>query len=213
MVTTTRPTTIPAEEMPPVGITFDEYLEKYAGDFYEWVGGEVVKMSPVHDRHDALSRYFARLFEIYFELKSIGTIRQAPFVMKLESTERGREPDLQIILHTNANHLTPTYMDGPADIVIEIVSPESAARDHGEKLIEYEKGKIPEYWIIDPIHKEARFYRLDENGVYAPQNEDASGNYTTPALPDLVINVPELWQEELPGPIAITRKVEEMFKD
>jgi Uma2 family endonuclease len=42
-------------------------------------------------------------------------------------------------------------MDGAADIVIELVSPESVHRDYGEKLYEYEQAGVPGYWIIDPL--------------------------------------------------------------
>ena len=41
-----------------------------------------------------------------------------------------------------------TYLDGPADLVVEIVSPESAGRDRGEKYYEYEAAGIPEYWLL-----------------------------------------------------------------
>jgi Uma2 family endonuclease len=189
---------------------FEEYLEKYAGDFYEWVGGVPVKLPIIDARHDALMQYLVTFFAAYFELRPVGVIRIVGFVMKLTAT--AREPDLQIILHSNPGQLTPTYMDGPADIVIEIVSPESVQRDHGEKFAEYEKGKVPEYWIVDSIHQETRFYRLGETGLYAPQTEDAKGHYRTPALPGLILDVSLLWQADLPGPLAIGSAVQDMLR-
>lgn len=194
------------------GVSFEEYLEKYAGDFCELVEGNVIKMSPIHQDHDELTRYFATLLSAYFEIKPIGQIRQAPFVMKMFPDSPNREPDLQVILNTNPGQLKPTYMDGPADICIEVVSPDSVDRDRGEKFVEYEKGGVGEYWIFDPIHKEALFYRLNAEGVYVPQYADADGNYRTPALPGLVVPVPTLWQEQLPGPIAVAQAMVEYNK-
>src|SRR5574341_344235 len=112
------------------GVSFEEYLERYAADHYEWVAGEVIKMAPVHMRHDEISRYLDQLLSIYFELKPIGRIRRDPFAMRLPAAGVGREPDLQVVLNSNPN-MTPTYMDGPADVCIEVVSPESVERDHG----------------------------------------------------------------------------------
>lgn len=43
-----------------------------------------------------------------------------------------------------------TYLDGPADLVVGIVSPDSVGRDRGEKFYEYAQGGVPEYWLIDP---------------------------------------------------------------
>jgi Uma2 family endonuclease len=200
-------------EIIATGISFEDYLDRYAANFCEWIDGVVIRMSPVHDYHDKLSLYLAVLLEAYFEIKPIGRVRHDPFVMKLSAINVSREPDLQVILNTNPGNLTPTYMDGPADICIEIVSPESVTRDHGEKFDEYEKGGVPEYWIIDAIHKETRFYRLNEEGVYVRQAEDADGNYRTPNLPGLTLHVPTLWQENLPGPIAVGQAVQNMLKN
>jgi Uma2 family endonuclease len=194
-------------------VSLETYLEYFAADFCEWVEGNVITMSPVYEDHDALSRYLARLLEAFFELKPIGRIRQAPFVMRLaEYPKRRREPDLQVILNTNPGTLTPTYMDGPADICIEIVSPESVERDHGDKFVEYEKGGVSEYWIIDSIHRDTRFYRLNDDGVYIRQTEDANGNYRTPNLPGLLLHVPTLWHDDLPGPGAVVEAVKVMLK-
>jgi Uma2 family endonuclease len=200
-------------EIIATGVSFEEYLDKYAGDFCELVEGNVIKMSPIHEDHDKLTRYLASLLDAYFEIRPIGQIRIAPFVMKISSDSPKREPDLQIILNTNLGELKPTYMDGPADICIEIISPGSVDEDRGKKFTEYEKGGVGEYWIFDPIHKEALFYRLNAEGIYAPQQADADGNYRTPALPGLVLHVPTLWQEQLPGPIAVAQAVQAMVKE
>jgi len=205
---------VAAGEIIATDVSLEDYLEHYAADFCEWVEGNIITMSPVYEDHDALSFYLALLLATFFELKPIGTVRHAPFVMRLAAfPTRRREPDLQAILNTNPGTLTPTYMDGPADICIEIVSPESVERDHGDKFAEYEKGGVPEYWIIDAIHRDTRFYRLNDDGVYIRQTEDADGNYRTPNLPGLVLHVPTLWQDDLPGPIAIGELVKAMLNN
>lgn len=199
-------------EVIATGVSFEDYLERYAADFCEWVEGNVIKMSPVHDYHDDITYYAATLLSAYFELKPIGRVRRAPFVMKQPAPLSGREPDIQVILNTNPHQLTPTYMDGPADICIEVVSPESVARDHGDKLSEYEKSGVGEYWIFDPLHRECRFFRLNQEGVYIRHSEDAAGNYQTPLLPGLILHIPTLWQSNLPGPAAVVEAVKAMLK-
>lgn len=188
------------------------YLRDYAEYFCEWVNGTVIKMSPVHSNHDALSRYLATLLSAYFELKALGDIRQAPFVMRLDLGEGrvvNREPDIQVILQDNPHDLTPTRMNGAADIVIEIVSPESIERDYAEKLREYEQGGVREYWIIHPEKREARFYRLNNKGAYLLQ--DIENSYETPLLPRLQIDIPTLWMPNLPKPLAIAQMVQGML--
>lgn len=203
--------TTPSPEPGGTRVSAEEYMAHYAHDYYEWVKGELQPMSPITRRHDDLSAYLRDLFRAYFALKPIGSIWQAPFVMRVDATESRREPDLQIVLNTNPGQLTDTAMIGPADICIEIVSPESVARDYGEKFAEYEKSGVKEYWVIDPIRRTARFHRLNGEGVYQPIMQDDDGNYESPLLPGLKLHVATLWQEPLPDILKIVDAVRAML--
>jgi Uma2 family endonuclease len=193
------------------------FMRDYAEEFCEWVDGTVIKMSPVHDKHDLICRYLSHLLDAYFELKAIGQLRAEPFVMRYifevegQTKRRNREPDMQIILDENPNPLMPTFMDGAADIVIEVVSQESSERDYGEKLHEYEQIGVREYWIIDPLKKEARFYRLNEKKAYVLQ--DVEDNYISPLLPRLTLHIPIFWQPNLPKTIEVGKMVTKMLED
>ncbi|MCC6804840.1 MAG: Uma2 family endonuclease, partial [Anaerolineae bacterium] len=88
----------PSGEIVATGVSEEEYLEKYAAHFCEWVDGMVIRMAPATGKHDELLRFGARLLEAYFEANPIGLIRQAPFLMRLE-TGVNREPDLLVILN------------------------------------------------------------------------------------------------------------------
>ncbi len=189
-------------------VSFDTYMKHYAADFCEWIDGVVIKMSPVHERHDILTYYLRNLLQTFTDFRPIAMIRNAPFSMKMDKS--AREPDLQIILNDNPNY-TPTGMYGAADICIEVVSPESVERDHGTKFAEYEAGGVQEYWIIDPVRNETRFYRLNDNGVYISIKLDENNNYRSPQLPDFVLHVPTLWQEQLPTNMEILETVKEMI--
>lgn len=196
------------DETSPVEVSLEDYMAHYAADHYEWVEGALIPMSPIHEKHDRLTYFLRMLLEAFFELRPIGQVRSDPFVMRLpEFPKRRREPDLMVVLDSNPHELKATFMDGPADICIEVVSEGSIGRDHGDKFEEYEKGGVPEYWLIDPIHTETRFYRRDAEGIYRRQTEDSDGNYRTPALPGLVLHVPTLWQDKLPGPAATAQFV------
>ena len=120
-----------------------------------------------------------------------------------------RQPDIQVILNENTKNLKETYMDGAADICIEVVSLASVSNDRGVKFEEYQLGGVTEYWIIDPLRKEALFYRLDDK-VYKPQPLQ-DDRYATPQLPQLQLHVPTLWEDELPDMRDILQAVEKML--
>jgi len=201
---------IPGEVI-AIGVSVDDYMERYAADFCEWLGGVVIKMSPIHLRHADLTAYLQRFFETYFELRPIGKVIEAPFVMRQPDPLPKREPDLQILLKTNLHRLKPTYVEDHADICIEVVSPGSEDVDYGAKFKEYQTSGVPEYWIFDPIRKESRLFRLNDDGIYISQPIDHEGHYRTDMLPGLALHVPTLWQEDLPGPGAVVRAVEAML--
>ncbi len=192
-------------------VSLDEYMDHYAHDHYEWVEGELLKMSPVSEDHDALTGYFYMLLQAYFAYRPIGQTRHEPFVMRLDAINRSREPDLQVILDSNPGQLTRTAMIGPADICIEVVSDESVSRDYGDKLVEYEKASVQEYWMVDPRRRTAHFHRRSAEGIYQLIPPDEAGNYETPLLPGLKLHAPTLWREPLPDFFAIGESVRQML--
>ena len=203
----------PSGEIAASGVSEDDYMEHYAAHFYEWVGGYVIKMAPIRLQHDQILSYLRDLLRFYFSLShQTAIVLGEPFVMRLAAVESRREPDLQVVLEANLENLKETYMDGPADICIEVVSPSNAATDYGEKLEEYEQGGVGEYWLFDPQRRAASFFRQQESGGYVSIPADAEGNYQTPRLPKFVLHVPTLWQDELPDIVQIMQAVEAMLK-
>ena len=85
------------------------------------------------------------------------------------------------------------FLDGPADLVVEIVSPDSLERDRGAKFYEYEKAGIPEYWLVDPLRQRVEFYQLDAEARYRLVEPDAQNVYHSAVLPDLRLRVEWLW--------------------
>lgn len=78
-------------------------------------------------------------------------------------------PDLMVILPANPQQPDPDAdYPGAPDLVVEILSPATAARDQEEKVRRYARRGIPAYWIADPTSQTVRALRLDPDGRYAP---------------------------------------------
>jgi len=207
------PRTLPAGEIIAMDVSEDDYMELYAADFCEWVDGVVIKMSPIGLKHDEIVGYLRELLRAYFALKPLGKVISAPFVMRIKEPKSRREPDLQVILKDNPGTLHKTYMDGAADICIEVVSPGTESTDYGDKFKEYEAGGVGEYWIIDPRRESCQFYRLNDKQLYHLQAVDDEGYYSTPKLPAFKLHVPTLWQEELPTIVDVVEAVKAMVNE
>ncbi len=186
-------------QLPAQTMTYEEFLDWADEDTYaEWVDGKVEMMSPASVKHQDISGFLASLLRFYAEDNDAGQIFAAPFQMRLANVRRGREPDLLFVVTQNLGRLQRSYLDGPADLAIEIVSPESALRDRGAKYAEYEAGGVGEYWIIDNLSQRADFFVLDAEGRYQRATPDAGGRYVSAVLPGFWVNVNWLWQSPLP---------------
>jgi Uma2 family endonuclease len=97
------------------------------------------------------------------------------------------------------------YLQGPADLAVEIISPDSRARDRGEKFYEYEQGGVREYWLIDPVRKQAEFYALGKNGIYRLMNVGEDGIFRSQVLKGLWLQVSWLWQTPLPPLMSVLK--------
>jgi Uma2 family endonuclease len=189
------------ERVPPSGrVSFQQYHDWLDEDTWaEWVDGEVQMVSPAGDRHQDLAGFLLVIFRHWLEAHDAGIVRPAPFVMRLPApVSRGREPDLLVVTQAHLGRLRPTFLDGPADLVVEIISPESVGRDRGEKFVEYEQAGVPEFWLPDPDRRWAEFYQLGADGRYRTVFAGASGVYESSVLPGFRLPVDWLWQEPLP---------------
>ena len=132
------------------------------------------------------------------EDKKLGKVRTAPYSMKLPKMKVVREPDVMFVRTEHLDRLTDQCLNGPCDIAIEVISPDSRTRDRRDKFSEYAQAGVSEYWMIDESRKWAQFYSLDADGVYVLIQLDEQGVFRSAALPGFWIKPGWLWQNELP---------------
>ncbi len=187
-------------------ISYEDFLEWTGEDQHvEWVEGEVITMSPISNLHQKLGVYLLSLLQVYADARQLGEVRYEPFQMKPAAHLPGRSPDILFVTEAHRVRLKKNFLEGPADLVVEIISPESRARDRGDKFFEYEAAGIPEYWLLDPIREQAEWYRLGADGIYRPAALDEQGRYHSVVLPGLWLQVGWLWQTPLPPLLSVLK--------
>jgi Uma2 family endonuclease len=203
----TRTDTPPAAAppAPPAGkLTYEQFLEWCDEDTWaEWVDGEVILLMPPSTRHQRLVGFLSFVLRAFLAVHRLGEVLTAPFQMKLGPRLSGREPDLLVIRREHLDRLLPSRLDGPADLVIEVISPDSVRRDRQDKRREYEAAGVAEYWLLDPDRHQADFLSLGSDGRYHPLPVDEAGVVRSVALPRLWLKVAWLWQEPLPDLEAV----------
>ena len=189
-------------------MTFEQFLATVDEDDYaEWVDGAVIFKGTENVEHQDLLGFLMCLLTGRMEDHDAGKVLGNPFLMKLSHSARA--PDLLFIAKANLSGLKEYHLDGPADLAVEIISPESALRDRGAKYAEYEAGGVCEYWIVDADARRADFFVLDAEGRYQRASPDSGGKYQSAVLPGFWVNVNWLWQSPLPSVRSVLKEWEE----
>jgi Uma2 family endonuclease len=182
-------------------LTYDEFLSRAeVPECAEWVKGRVVEMSPVTEPHESIRGFLYSIIKAFVEIHRLGRVYSEPFQMKTGRDLPGRSPDVFFVADANKSRVRRLYLDGPADLIVEVISPGSRATDRGDKFREYEQGGVPEYWLIDPDRKQAEFYFRGDDGSYKLAPISGDGIYHSKVLSGLWLQVSWLWQA-LPPPL------------
>ena len=115
--------------------------------------------------HQEIVDHFHDCLKIWVRQHKLGKTGMAPLDMVL-SAGRAVQPDVLFVSHERLD-IIKTRIMGPADLVAEVISPESRRRDRFDKRDLYEQHGVREYWLIDPeaatvevLHLESGEYRL-----------------------------------------------------
>ena len=135
--------------------------------------------APFSSHQKLLLKLANKLVEIV-ENVNLGEVIIAPFDVKLEAARNAVQPDITVILKSNAQQIVEGRYVGIPDLVVEILSPGNKEHDLITKKDLYEKFGVQEYWIVDPETKLALGYTLKE-GIYHQIGEDL-GKMQSPLL-------------------------------
>ncbi|AXF57497.1 Uma2 family endonuclease [Salicibibacter kimchii] len=129
-------------------LTYNDYAALDDGNRYELVNGQLELMRPVPStRHQLISYELNKKISASCENEYF--ILYAPIDLILSNSEV-RQPDIVMVHRDRLNILSRKGIEGPPDLVVEILSPSTLKRDKMDKLQAYARFCIPEYWIVEP---------------------------------------------------------------
>jgi len=113
----------------PRHMTAQEFLRWEHNGIAEWVNGEVSIMA-VTNEYQRMVDFLNRLLGIFVQAFGLGVVRSAPYAMRATPEGSIRAPDLMFVSAAHLDRVRREALDGPADLVVEVVSEESVARDY-----------------------------------------------------------------------------------
>ncbi len=159
-----------------VKFTYDDYLIWDIGSEkrYELIRGEFF-MSPAPNMwHQSVSRDIEFKIARFLEDSGLGKVFYAPCDVVL-SNEDVVQPDIIFVSKENLHIITQDNIKGSPDLLIEIISKNSAQRDRIIKKKLYEKCGVHEYWLVNMDKKEIEVLILNKGnyetyGVFQSQD-------------------------------------------
>ena len=162
---------------------------------WEIIEGVPYNMSPAPSRfHQDI---FRELFnQIVNKLSNKSCIvYSAPFDVRLPESDEADDdittvvqPDILVVCDNGK--LDNEGCKGAPDLIIEILSPATAAKDMKEKFFLYEKHGVKEYWIVEPLDKFIMVYSLQEDAKYGRAVTYTKGDkIESGVLKDLVVDL------------------------
>ncbi len=192
---------------PPGKLTEEEFVAWCDEDTRaEWVDGEVIMMSPASFRHNDLTGWLTGLLRLFIEHHGLGVVVGPEFQIRLAQEQSRRVPDILFVTGDRCDLLQENHLEGPPDLAIEIVSPESEARDWREKYAEYESAGVREYWVIDPMSQHVEAYTLAGEDGYR-RVEEKEGVIWSTVPPGFRLQTKWLWPDTRPKVLEAAREL------
>ena len=141
--------------------TYEDYLKTPDDVRYELIEGDLLMTPSPVTKHQRILRELGFELLSFVRVKDLGEIFLAPFDVHLDN-ENVVEPDILFISKQRLHIIGEKNVQGPPDLVIEILSESTANRDLVQKKRLYAKFGVKEYWIVIPGEEIVEIYTLKD---------------------------------------------------
>jgi Uma2 family endonuclease len=141
-------------------LTYEEFRQlPDDGKYYELIHGEVHLSPSRSTKHQMILGNTSVSLGIYVKSARLGVLFPAPLDVCL-SPDTALQPDLIFISSERVGIVLEDFVAGAPDLVVEVVSPSTAAHDRVTKLPIYAEAGVPEAWLIDSQAKTVEVLKL-----------------------------------------------------
>ena len=189
-------------------LTFADFLENYpdGSGIYELVNGEIVKVEATR-AHKNVARFLVKSFDRESDRLGLDYIVDKDIVLRTVTAsgqEQGRNPDVGVVKASVWNSNVRGYgaLTEPIQLAVEVTST-NWEDDYVDKLDEYQRLGICEYWIVDYLAIASSGYLGNpkvptvfvyflKNGSYLVQSFRGNERIMSKTFPELEITVEQL---------------------
>ena len=190
-------------------LSFEQFVKQLPAEEgrYELVNGEIVRILPIR-LHEDVADFLIKQFDREVDRVPLNYRVSGRIVVRTltpNGKEQGRNPDVSVVDKTVWDSAPFAYsaLTEPLQLVVEVVST-SWEDDYIDKLDEYQRLGISEYWIVDYLALRSRnylgnpkeptvfVYLLDENGVYQMTAYRGTERIISRTFPELALTAEQV---------------------
>jgi Uma2 family endonuclease len=184
--------------------TFEDFcLLVQDGQKADLIDGVIYMASPDNMDANDLFVWLMRLLADIVEINDLGKVNGSRAAYRVND-RNSPEPDIAFIRRGRTNLVRRGFVNGPPDLAMEIVSPESVERDYETKRELYQDAGVAEYWIVDEVEQKVTLLRLAANGKYR-EIRPKKGELHSQVVPGFWIRPEWLWQNPLPKKVDVLK--------
>lgn len=190
-------------------LSFEQFVKQLPDEEgrYELVNGEIVRILPIR-LHETLAEFLSDAFKDEVKRLKLNYWVSGRIVVRTltpNGKEQGRNPDVSVVDKTVWDSAPFAYsaLIEPLQLAVEIVST-NWEDDYIDKLDEYQRLGISEYWIVDYLALGSRnylgnpkeptvfVYLLDENRVYQMTAYRGTERIISRTFPELALTAEQV---------------------
>jgi Uma2 family endonuclease len=153
---------------------------------HQYIEGKLILAPSPEVPHQTL------VLEIAFALEShvrarpeLGKVLTGPLDVRIRGRlgEERYQPDVMFFARDHLDRLEGRLPVGPPDLAVEVLSPGTRRYDLNQKRLGYARSGVQELWVIDPVAKGARVWRLQQDPERPAAVVQQGGALRTDLLP------------------------------
>jgi len=174
-------------------VTYEEYASwPEDGRRYEILDGEAVELSSPGRKHQEVLGRLWRVFDDYFRKTTEGKAWFAPLDVVPEE-HWVVQPDIVAVARENLRIVGDKAVMGVPDLLVEVLSPSTRARDRGIKREFYGRIGVRELWLVDVDERRLWQYARQEGALREAGTRRHDERFGSVAFPGLVVALGEVW--------------------
>lgn len=175
-------------------LTFEEYLTYDDGtdNHYELVDGSLVLKNIPRVEHFLIAQFLEQQIDKEIQRSALPWLTFRECGVRT-GYNKSRLADLCIVSREQARELlgqSAVFQTAPL-LIVEVVSPDSIARDYRYKQSEYAALEVAEYWIVDPLEAKVSLLYWEE-GLYEEVVLTGQQSVQSRMLPNLELTVEQI---------------------